>query len=106
MLAVLLEGFFEAGLDLGVGKFGEAVLGFLGNQDRVDNLVLGLSHEFRVTFAAGNLQACFRLGLDSGEGLLKEVGVDKFSIDVKHVGQVAPERQLANSKERLNLLRY
>ena len=99
VLPVFPERFFKAGLNLGLWKFGKTVLGFLGDEDRVDNFLLGLGHEFGIPLAAGYLQAGLRLGLDPGEGILKKIGIDELSVDAKHIRQVAVEWQIANSKE-------
>ncbi len=89
MFAVGLEGLLKAFADLLVRDLGVELFGFLGDDDGVDDLLLGLLHELAVAFAAGDLEAGFGFGFDAGEGLLDQVRVDEFAVDADHAGRVA-----------------
>ena len=89
VFAVGFESLLEAFTDLVVRDPGVELLGFLGDDDGIDDLLLGLLHELAVAFAAGDLKAGFGFGFDAGEGLLDEVRVDEFAVDADHAGRVA-----------------
>ena len=84
--AVGFDDFLEAFPDFVFGHLWVADLGFLGDDDGVDDLLFGLLHELGVAFTAGDLQAGFGFGFDAGESLLDQVGVDEFAVNAEHGG--------------------
>ncbi len=85
MLAPLAEGVFEGCAHLRRGRLGNAALGLLGEQDAIDDFVLGLGAEFPVALAAGNFAKQFRLRLQAGEGIIHEGRIDGLAIHPEHV---------------------
>ena len=89
MFAVHLERFLKPFTDLLIGDLRVALLGLLGDDDGVDDLLFGLLLELRVAFTTRNLQPGLGFGFDAGESLLDQVRVDEFTVDADHAGRVA-----------------